>query len=368
MLKLTPSSAGKFVPCPGSVRAELAHPDRREPSPVLMEGRAADWLIARVVASRWSFNTSAPTVAADWIGQVHDGITIDGAMAEHVTNYVDHLEEAAGSLDIVKIEHQLSMERYLAGYNGRSDATARLDEGRHARAWDFKYGFRPVYAFENYQLISYGLGLMTVGVDRFTLSIVQPRARGLHYDHWTLTAVELMAYADRLIKSAHEARGDNPRLATGPHCGTCSARYACGALRAASGAALDYVTQSELHEPTPVELGAELRLMRQALTLAKARLSGLEEQAIYQLNHGQSIPGWRMTSTLSNRAFDDRAKTERLAALHRVSLATDGLCTPAEAERRGLPKPVVKMLTTRQPGAPKLDQLTTRDIERIFKP
>jgi len=373
MIKLRPAGANRWVPCPGSVQLELAHPSNAPKHPTTEEGIAVAWACERTMMSWLPLNQLEPRTLAQYLGQAcpENGVVITEEMVYGGGAYIESVwADAHTHIGGLRVEQQLSAHDWAEGLAGRADATWASYDRRHVAVRDLKWGHRPVAAFDNWQLTIYGLGMLSPDTETIDLIIVQPRdprARN-PVKTWPLTAAELRERGETVREAAKLARGENPPTRAGRHCLYCKAAGHCATLAAAgfgvmdtAGAAIDV----EMDEP---QIAYELEMMDRAEALAKARRVGLEALAVSRIQTGHPVPGYGYRSTLGNRQWAmPTAEVLAFGQLMGADLAETKPASPAQATVRGIPKDTVDMFTTRRDGAPKLVRLDPAEAREAFK-
>jgi Protein of unknown function (DUF2800) len=302
---LAPSSAHRWVFCPGSARLEALYPQTEE-TPEAAEGTAWHWV---------TFDCMMIAGRVPAVGEVApNGVHVDETMIEAAHLTVADVVSTLGPRwrEMIVVEQRVSIPRVSPHNWGTPDLRAwrQLGDGRWMlHVWDGKYGFKIVEAFENWQCIDYACGLLTEAKmddglsDQNTLvdiCVIQPRAphREGPVRRWTVKASDLRAHINRLHSSATEATGDNPKCYPEPSaCENCNGRHKCEAIQRSAfrGAEMGHAAQPL--DLTPAALGLELRTLTRAQALMKARISGLEEHAVSLIKRGSAVPWWMMEST-----------------------------------------------------------------------
>jgi len=303
---LPPSSAHRWVPCPGSVQAEQLYPDVE--SDESREGTAAHWVAEQVLTSYQSNQDGVNVLmSSDYIDQVApNGVVINEEMTEGAQMYTRDVLgvcQKGGHLQAMRIEQRVSINRVHELNWGTPDCVVFDVSKLKVYIWDFKFGRVPVEQYENWQIIDYAIGV----IDDITggngladqkinveLRIVQPRA--FHPEgpcrSWTIPGSDLRGYANQLKASADAAMGIDPPTKAGEHCRHCKASRSCSTLQREGAMIADRVEVLQLHDLSPENTAVELRYLRQAQTLIKERLGALEAQALEQTKNGTVIPGF----------------------------------------------------------------------------
>jgi hypothetical protein len=226
--------------------------------------------------------------------------------------------------------------------------------------WDYKHGFGIVDPYENYQLLCYSSGAlcqiatqmgMTMGqIDQkvtIVMHICQPRPFHVlgPVREWRQTAWFLRGYINTMANAAAKALQPNPECKTGPHCLYCGGAKAdaCEALRKASYLGVDYCESTAAQQLTPGALSREIAVLQRIQALVKARLQGMEQQAIGVIKTGAVVPGWGI-ETGKGRQTWNRPVEEVVALGQMMGLelaAPTAVITPAQARKLGLPAELV---------------------------
>jgi hypothetical protein len=367
---LAPSSADRWVPCPGSVPLEAQYPE--DDSLEAKEGTAAHWFASQ------SLKLALGQIEAFDDKIAPNGIPIDDEMREGVPTYVEDVlktHAVYGERKTLVVEHQVKCPSVHADNWGTTDAALYDQETATIHIWDFKWGHGFVEVFENWQLLDYLAGVLDeLKEDRpeykIILRIVQPRS--YHKDgpirEWKLTSTQAREYTRHLNSAAHEARGNNPATRPGLHCTHCLARHACKALQATD---LDIVDRSSDATPLdlpPAALGKELSALRRARALLDARISGLESQAEAEIRKGVSVPGWTIEHTTGREQWA-RSDEEILLLGEMLGIKLDAgvkLVTPNQARKLGLDETMCREYSERRAGAAKLVPVSTVAARKAF--
>lgn len=377
---LPPSSAHRWVPCPGSVQAEQLYPDVE--SDASREGTAAHW-VAEQVALSYQTDTGIKS-AIDFVDQVApNGVVINEEMAEGVYMYVmDALKvcQEGGLLQAMRIEQRVAIDRVHELNWGTPDCAMYDAAERRLYVWDFKFGRVPVELYENWQIIDYAIGLIDhitggdgLGDQRITveLRIVQPRA--FHPEgpcrSWTIKGSDLRGYANQLKASADAAMGIDPPTKAGEHCRHCKASRGCSTLQRGGAMIADRVETLQLHNLSPENTAVELRYLRQAQTLLKERLGALEAQALEQTKNGTAIPGFSIGYGRGSVKWDKPdSDVIALGDLLNIDLRkAEKPITPKQAMNLNVDEAVINSYSKNHQGAARLVTDDKTIAGRLFK-
>ena len=336
--------------CIGSRLMQRAVPE--EPNDeARSEGNAADWLADQLFAGiDITPGTKAP-----------NGWAVTGDMLEYISQYVADLGRG-GDTQVVTTWGTASFEiRGRADHIGHSGGTLTVD--------DLKYGHRIVSPVENWTLLSHAIGWCIInGVqpDRVVLRIHQPRP--YHTDGPVRSWEVPSGYAGLVERyQAVAAHLSNPTdaLVSGPDwCAKCHGRFDCPALDRSAWSACE-VTLGAFNDAMPSNaLAFERDVMQHAADVLKIKIDAVDELMSHRIRSGQMIPGYGLENRLGQRRWSKGLTGKVLSISTGVDLTSDGVVTPAEAERRGVSKDVIAALTERPNIGAKLKKIDPDAVAR----
>ena len=135
--KLSPSSAFRWLNCPGSIRLSAGIEDTS--SPAAEEGTRAHELAEAMLGGK-------------------KGKADSDEMLAYVQQYVDYVREIAGDSKIY-IEQRVDLTEYVPNGYGTADVITITGDTLHVI--DLKYGLSRVFPKDNPQLYLYALGAYT---------------------------------------------------------------------------------------------------------------------------------------------------------------------------------------------------------------
>ena len=355
-----PSSMVRTMQCPGSVTLQVQFPDQGDDT-ASREGTAAHEVVARTLAGE-----IVPVGAT-----TENGVLVDRKMLDGADMVLDDIEATLGCgwPNLVVVEQLLPSGSFGPHVYGTPDVRTIDDPEVPRITWDYKFGHGVVEVYKNLQLLTYEELRPKKFVDDIDVRIIQPRAfhPDGHVRKWT-TNVTMWArvYAD-IREAVTEAMGMHPRLRVGPECDYCSARHACPELARVGGRLVDYAKMSQPFDLPPAALGDELAYVDLALTLLKARRSGLDAQATRMITQGQHVPGWELGRGRGSTDWTVPAEhVINMGMLHGLNLAKPPeAVTPRQAKELGFDPDLVRDFSKHLPGSAKLTKASSK-AEQVF--
>ena len=304
--RLNPSSAERWINCPGSVALSEQCPAPSGNS-YTEEGTWAHTLCEVKLRKflgelRGSKYTSA-------VNKVKKSGYYDGEMEEASEFYLEHVTEifnGVGKDAELMVEQQFSLDKYVPESFGTSDAVV-IGSGT-IEVIDFKYGKGvKVNANGNPQLRLYALGAADLfgdiyDFDTVRMTIIQPRRDWVSSEEMPLTELREWVVKE-VMPQAQKAADGVEELACGDWCMWCSAKALCR-VRAEANLELAKMDFKDPALLTNEEIGEVLTKADQLKAWAKEVGDYVLEQAIA----GEHFDGWKLVEGRSNRTIVDSDK------------------------------------------------------------
>lgn len=325
-----PSSAERWLSCPGSLRATKHLPDTD--SEWAIEGTAAHTL------SEWCRNEDKP--ASYWAGTVVPVHCVDGSivdievtppMVAGVQEFVDYVNQFEGDH---LVEVRVYYEQYVPFGFGTLDH-ATLAPGV-ARITDLKFGAGVhISAAENEQLMLYALGVYLewdwlYGFKNFVLTVHQPRLDNV--DTWECSLDYLLNWTrDVLIPGYERTLEPKAAFVPGEHCRFCKIKGTCRARAAKTFEVLrsEFTNLDELAPPTPAELSNDdLAKIRKHFPQIKSWMAAVDDRLYAELGRGHTAGDLKLVNGRSARVWKGGEK-EVVKALVKAGITKEQLYEPA---------------------------------------
>lgn len=347
---LGPSSADRWMTCPGSVALTKDIPNRGS--------KYAAWgTVAHEVAD---LALQSGNNAEQYVGQPFssDGFDFifDMEMADCVNDYISYVHQFLDPENDTIYSEETVPLTWLTGEEdaeGTSDIIGVTANGKRMVVADLKSGRGvQVDAIDNKQMRIYGLGALKKyeaiydSVEEVQMVIIQPRLG--HVDTEILTVAELRAFGEEVTIAAGIAQLPNaPLVPSEKGCRWCDAKATCPALR---GEVMQAVTGTpagtfadrtetmaetvDTNMVTPSEL-TELSDACKAVPLVQAWCDAVIERRKALMLDGQNVPGFKLVQGNAGARFwkDPDAAEEALRKRLKVTEAyNQKLISPTQAE------------------------------------
>lgn len=305
--RLSPSSADRWMHCPGSVVLSEQLPEQGSTT-YADEGTLAHAVAERKLQLRTKqLNTTSYKRSLTRLTKGSEYWC--GEMDEATDYYADTVMEAlaaAGDDAELLVEQQFSLSEWVPESFGTSDAV--VIGGNAIQVIDLKYGKGvKVSAIGNPQLRLYGLGAAGLfgdlyDFDTVRMTIIQPRLD--HVSTEELPLAELRKWAEEQITpAAQEAMEGSERTECGDWCRFCPVRAVC---RTRAEYCLE-LAKDEFRDPpllTDEEIGEVLKRAEMIVKWA----GEVSDYALQQALAGKHYDGWKVVEGRSVRKYADETK------------------------------------------------------------
>lgn len=364
MINLQAHALNRVVECNGSVHMpEIDLPDE-ERNEDQEEGVAAHHVAIEVIAGR-----NADPI--EWVDrQTPNGVWVTPEMAEYVDDFTDVIAGRRGAHIWLEenVDFQLSEDvRILC----RLDVATWMADIGNLTVDDFKYGWRLVEPFENWQLVAGAAGIMIkYQLTPSTIDLIIHQPRPHHRDgkvrKWSLTYDEFwLAYG----KMKEALRVITDELRTGPHCYRCPSMLKCPAYHAATYNALDASGRVFDDGLSDTEAASELVLIRRAKDILEQKDKALTELITHRINSQHVVPNWFIERGEGKRRWKKGVTVSMIKALTLKDINKPDMLSPAQAEKAGISPLIVNAFSERPPTTPKLVNRSAASVaSKMFKP
>lgn len=308
--QLSPSSAARWMTCPGSVALCKDIPDSS--SDAASEGTMMHTVAAHCLA--------ANTDASGYIGvtDTETGLILQPEQAQAVQKYVDHVRDVVratkGRLLVeqrVGIDH-LTME---PGAQGTADAVILTPD--ELIVLDAKFGRGvEVQAENNPQLLMYACGVLkewdiAYDFQRVRVGIIQPRLGAA--PEWSLSVNELNNFAAEVQFSAELTRQPDAPLVPSPKgCQWCRAKATCPAIRTSVMNDFDTVVAETADDDDLARVMANADMIEKWVKAVRAEVER-------RLLAGEPVPGYKLVQgKKGNRQWTSADDAEALLKSMRI--------------------------------------------------
>jgi len=301
-----------------------------------------------------------------------NGYIVQQDMADRlkaIHDYIRSRDPSAHLYQLAKIDWSVPRDGDHFVISGIADSIGWNDETRTMYVDDLKYGYRLAEVDNNFQLIGYAIGAMLrYGhmPDRVIMTIHQPRA--WHPDGPTRSAmIDRQGLADGHKRIVAQINATSTVCNPGRECYGCPAAGVCPSAAAAAMAALDLSMDATSETVDNDRLGAELRMLEHAEVMLKIRKKALSEMTEHRIRNGQSVNGWTLKESISNRQWSEGVTAQLIQQMTCIDVSDDAIISPSQAEKKGVPKAIIDSFTVRKSNGFKLVQSdTNKDAAKLF--
>lgn len=341
----------------------------QDDTPESLEGTAAHWVLAEMLDNRNCIEgTPAPN------RELITGEMLDGA--ELACDVIRERTKLMAAQHHVEETVSIPVHPQIKDCFGTPDFWAYSMGKAHLEIVDYKFGNGFVDEWFNPQGLLYMLGIlesikaqisnpMLVTV---SFTIVQPRCfyRGLPVRTHCYIVKDAAEHLVRLQEAALAAMQPQPMATTNPECDHCPGRHACSALQQASYRDAEISNNRLPVILSPSAAALELRMLKRAWERMGARIDGLEQQTIaniqagkavhhYHIEHGKGRAQWTIPSemviAIGNALGKDLSKVTAI--------------TPSQAKKL-IDADVISAYSVINPGSARLIPENNADAAKVF--
>ena len=351
--KLSPSSAARWMTCPGSVTLSEGIPDKGSDNAkegTMMHAFAAKSLLAS-------------TDARDYIGMTdaETGLVLNEKQAKDVQFYVDHvLDILAATGGCLYVEERLPIGWLTGeeGAHGTADAVIATDH--ELIIVDAKFGFKDVEAEQNPQLMIYAAAAydeLKVAYDFQRVRVVISQPRLLAKPEFSFSMQELQMFMAEVAFSAELTRQQvDVYVPSEKGCQWCRAKAICPALRTSVLDDFDTVVPETAHEDDLARVMANANLIEGWVKAVRAEVER-------RLLAGEPVPGYKLVQgKKGNRQWanpEDAEATLKSMRIKHDQMYDYKLASPTSIERLAKAEDIgprqwvkIQTLITQSEGAP----------------
>lgn len=333
---LGPSSAKRWMTCPGSVRLSRGMPNRS--SKYADEGTEAHALAEALIRAHMNPCDNEAQKRADDLA-----LTATVEMMTAVNVYVDKVLSylRAGFEVVLLLEQRVSLDSLGVDVWGTSDLIAYVPALRRLIVGDYKHGAGVAVEVEaNPQLMIYALGAWVSiamrrewTVESVETFICQPRKEhddGPIRTH-TYTLLDLIEFADEVIVAAAATDKPDAPLVAGEHCRFCPAKAQCPARVNAINAVVTVPGLPSLPSVAAMSVEQAAQVLAAADRVKFA--DWLDDVRAFLQNEaeaGRAVPGYKLVPKQGRRKWD-KSEADVCDALAKFTPTADLYDRPAPA-------------------------------------
>lgn len=355
---LSPSSAYRWLNCPGSVREQAKYPE--QPSGLgAIDGTHSHTLLEHCVRN----DLIDPFIMVGIRMSDHEGeFVVDRERAKRVKVAIDYVREKVDALQMMFGQQATVIaERKVnpAHLIGRDDMAGTCDItiicGAFCEIIDFKDGMNTVEAKDNEQLELYALGTLAdyklpvnvaYPVNTVRMTIVQPKLalKGLDaISSHTMSTEEVLALIPKyVIGGSAVDKPDAPLVPGEKQCRYCRAtgcsarNTAAMAMAGVTFSAVQPSQQVAAQDPGSMT-NERLREVIEAAPLMRQMIEAAEAEAQRRLEAGQAIPGLKLVNGRGSQAWaipeDQVVEKLKTMGVPKDAIYKTSVVSPAQAKK-----------------------------------
>lgn len=296
MIRLPPSRANIWVPCPGSAQAESFFPD--QDTTQTLAGKSAHKIAADALSDAVLWGSPQPIRDADHLSP-DDLAGIEFYLAD-VFSRLNEPDLTGTGLQDLWVEQKMDLPN-RPGQSGRLDCALVSRARGRIIVWDYKSGFIGRDAKTDWQTRDYVDAIIQKEqIDGHAdqhwvveIRIVQPNAYGFDkVSVYMANAANMRAEFNTIAGAISDAEIEEPPTRSGPHCVNCRAFTRCRTARKGADRVLTVAESLQVLDLTDADQAAAAYMLKPRLKMAKKLIEALEQNSINVLEAGGQIPGW----------------------------------------------------------------------------
>jgi len=299
-----------------------------------------------------------------------NGVLFDDDMIYYATQAAEEIKSRAGTVILCEKPIDWQTQSGIT-IKGHPDMSYELDSNTLG-VDDYKYGWNIVEPFENWQLLGYAIGEVIqrgIAYTSIRLRIIQPRA---HHDEghireWTISYAQLLEYKEKIEARMHAIKQGENSLATGKHCRYCEKATGCPAFNKAFYRGVEEVHKFVQDSIDNDELSFQLDLITRIKEVMKLKDDSLKALAVHRMKAGQLVPNYVSKDRWGDRKWNKGIDANFIQAMTGKDVTKTTMLSPAQAEKKGVDKEMVKSLTARPHLGQSLKKCDTAKLgDKIF--
>jgi hypothetical protein len=339
-----------------------------EDSSASEEGTAAHW-------AAWQIKAGLPcpegTIAPN-------GLVVTDEMIDGANLLIETINTRMPAGTLIYVEELIAIPQIEDECSGTPDVWGMPIETHAIEIVDYKFGHAFVDEYFNPQGLMYLLGILNrlnatnwkanFHVD-VNFTIVQPRCfyRGTPVRTHSFKVGDAAQIFEDLKWSADAARDPQPEATTNSECGTCPGRHKCAALQHASYQDAEYSNNRHPLDIAPADAALELRILSRALARLEARVDGLKQLTLTNIQRGHPVPYFHIEQGKGRKQWNvPPDQVISVGELFGKDLSKPGIITPTQAAKLGIDDAVISAYSYSPAGSLKLVQDNPSDARKVF--
>lgn len=262
-------------------------------------------------------------------------------------------------------------------FNGQTDFVTFQPKINTLHVADWKFGYSPVSAFRNWQMIMYALSAVNMpdfaifsdaAIRYVEMHVVQPRDYVSETPHkrWRVSIPELKFLELELTEKLARALEENPTAITGKHCSRCDSKEYCKPYLERAVSLAERV-HDDINAVPALHLGDIYEYLGYALEIIRKTHTALESRMFHEIEKGNLVGDWIVGASKPRTAWtDDTDKIRMTGEMLGVDLIEEKPRALSRVKNLKSLKPYLKHLTVTKPGKRILKKFNQQEIKEIF--